>query len=346
MKDFNNLSIGGKLYSKNELLELSANMDEKPNWSLDFCLFIQQWLNDSVSIKVNTSGSTGKAKSIEISKAKMLVSAAMTCDFFNLRKGDTALLCLSPKHIGGMMMIVRALYAKLNLILKLPNANPLEDVNDKINFIALVPYQVKTILDQNPEKLAKIPHVIIGGGQLDFALQQSLQHHQVESYSTFGMTETISHIALQKIGSEGQYTCLDGIHVERSSRGTITVHAPSLMEEPLETNDLIELISSKQFKWLGRTDFAIESGGLKFIPEAIERKLESKIQGRFIISSRPHLKLNNELIIIIEGEQSFLDAHLFDSLGKYEQPRAVFFVKALAETANGKIDRIKSRLLI
>jgi len=346
MKDFNNLSINGEVYSKLKLRELASKLTKITDWQSPFWLFIAQWFNEKSYIEVHSSGSTGKPKLLQIPKVKMLASAAMTCQFFNLKKGNTALLCLSPKHIGGMMMIVRAMYAELNLIPRPPSANPLNEVNEKIDFIALVPYQVQNILDLNPKKLEAIPNIIIGGGKLDFALQQSLKHHQVAAYSTFGMTETLSHIALQKIGAEENYTCLDGIRIEQSTRGTLIVHAPMLLEEELETNDLIELVSPRQFKWLGRTDFAIESGGLKFIPEQVERKLEDKIRRRFIISSRPHPKLNNELVLLIEGEQSALDSDLFEGLDKYEYPKQIYFITQFIETANGKIDRIKTRQLI
>lgn len=346
MKDFNNLCLNGKIYSKQELLEQTVNDTGQAIEHLDFWLFISQWFNEKAYIEVSSSGSTDKAKIIQIPKKKMIASAAMTCQFFNLKKGASALLCLSAKHIGGMMMIVRAMHAEFNLLITTASANPLKTLHEKIDFIALVPYQAKTILKENPESLASIANIIIGGGKIDYELQQALLENQLTAYSTFGMTETISHIALQKIGSETYYTCLDGIHVEQSSRGTLIVNAPILLDEALETNDLITLVSSKKFKWLGRTDFAIESGGLKFIPEQIEQKLEAKIQERFIISSRPHPLLNNELILLIEGTERVLDPTIFAGLEKYEKPKKVYFISKFAETATGKINRIQSQKLI
>jgi O-succinylbenzoic acid--CoA ligase len=346
MKDFNNLIINGQVFSKENLLKLTVNTSDYLEWEQDFYAFIKQWLNDENYIAVQTSGSTGKPKMLKVLKSRMIASAQMTCKFLHLKPKDKALLCLSTKHIGGMMMVVRAFCARLNLIAQVPSGNPLQFINETLDFIAIVPYQAKIIIAENPENLRVIPHIIIGGGKVDYSLSVSLQKEQIIAYSTFGMTETLSHIALQKIGKEDSYSCLEGIEVKSDSAGKLIIHAPALLENILHTNDLVSIISSKEFKWLGRADFAIESGGLKFIPEQIEQKLAPKITARFIISSRPHTKLNNEIILLIEGEKSQIDSQVFESLDLYEQPKHIYFINQFIETANGKIDRIKTRNLI
>ena len=346
MKDFNNIKVNGRLWRIEAYLEEAKNKDALADWESDFLSFLEQWTNTESFISVRSSGSTGKAKNIQISKKRMLASAAMTCQFFKLKPEDTALLCLSTKHIGGMMMVLRAIYAGLNLIPREANANPLQHLKEQIDFIAIVPYQAKSILSENPSALENIAHIIIGGGKVDYALQEALKQANVKAFSTFGMTETISHFALQEITKDDSYTCLPGIKIAQSTEGTLIVDAPELLDKAITTNDLIELISAKQFRWLGRKDFAIESGGLKFIPEQIEKRLESKIPERFIITSRSHEQLNNEIILLIEGEQRTLDPKIFEGLSKYEKPKAIVFVPALIEVANGKIDRLTSAQLI
>lgn len=346
MKDFNILKIEGEILNKKSLETQSKLFIAMDNWKGDFWRFIAQWINDENFILVNTSGSTSAPKSIKILKEKMLESAAMTCSFFNLKKDDTALLCLSAKHIGGMMMIVRSIYAQLNLITTEPKANPLININKSIDFTAMVPYQAQTCLNESSEKTKAIKNIIIGGGKVSYDLQQLIQLNQINAYSTFGMTETISHIALQKIGYEDYYTCLNNIEVEKSEENTLIINAPNLLSEKLTTNDIVELKNNKQFIWLGRKDFAIETGGVKVLPELIEKKLEPHINSRFIISYITSSKFNNEVVLLIESNEYKFDETIFKDLNKFEKPKKILFIKQFIKTENGKIKREATRGLI
>ncbi len=346
MENFNTLTLFGKTYSEQELIEKSQYSSNRKNWENDYWRFIASWLNKDDYILVQTSGSTGKPKPIRLSKEKMLVSARMTVNFFELTKGDSALLCLSPRHIGGMMMIVRAFYAQLNLHILEPSANPLINCSETFNFAAFVPYQVSTILRETSVKIKNIDQILIGGGEVSMALEKSLEALQLNIFSSFGMTETISHFALRKIGEDKNYICLPDISISQSSIGCMIVHAPQLQDEAIHTRDLIELNSSCSFLWLGRSDFAIESGGSKIIPEQIEAKLRPFIKERFFISSMKHKQLNNQIILIIEGESHELNEKIFGDLDKYHHPKQVFFVSQFKAAANGKIDRISTKKLL
>jgi len=346
MKDFNNLIINNKKYDQNDLLNQVKIHVSKENWEGDFWRFIAQWLDQKPYVTVQTSGSTGQPKKIQIAKEKMLESAKNTCHFFQLKEGDNALLCLSAKHIGGMMMIVRAFYNKLNLHLVAPQANPLKDMESKIEFTAMVPYQAQNCIKASLKKTQDISHIIIGGGKISSELEQLITVNDIQAYSTFGMTETISHIALQKIGKDQHYTCLNNIRIDKSKEGTLVIHAPNLLDKALATNDLIDMINHSQFKWLGRKDFAIESGGIKIIPEIIEQKLEPYLKRNFIISSRPSNQFNNEVILIIEGEKYTIDSSIFKALSKFEKPKAVYFVDKMIYTPTGKIKRRATQKLV
>tara|TARA_B110000483_G_scaffold34141_1_gene41569 strand:- start:17260 stop:18306 length:1047 start_codon:yes stop_codon:yes gene_type:complete len=346
MENFNTLILFGKTYSEQDLIEKSQYSSKRENWENEYWGFIASWLNKDDYILVQTSGSTGKPKSIRLSKEKMLVSAQMTVNFFGLLKGDKALLCLSPRRIGGMMMIVRAFYARLDLHIAAPSANPLMDCPEKFKFAAFVPYQVSTILKDSADKIKNIHQILIGGGEVSMALEKSIEAHRLNTYSSFGMTETISHFALRKIGKDKNYTCLPDISITQSSIGCMIVHAPQLQDEAIHTKDLIELNSPSSFVWLGRSDFAIESGGTKIIPEQIEQKLRSFIKERFFFSSIKHKQLNNQIILIIEGESHELNEKIFRDLDKYHRPKQVFFVPQFIDAANGKIDRISTKKLL
>lgn len=343
MKDFNIIKIAGIVFNKEDLKNKSTLYKNENNWEGDFWNFIAQWINDNNYILVKSSGSTSAPKTIKILKEKMLASAAMTCSFLKLQKDDTALLCMSTKHIGGMMMVVRAIYAELNLFISEPKANALNNFNQPIDFTAMVPYQAHTCINESLEKTKQIKSLIIGGGKVSSELENLIKKHDINAYSTFGMTETISHIALQLIGKETHYTCLDNIEIEKSEENTLIINAPSLLKEKLKTNDIIHLISNKEFNWLGRKDFAIETGGIKILPEVVEKKIEKFITKRFIISYIPSIKFNNEVVLIIESAPFDLDKNVFKNLNKFEKPKKIFFQMPFIETANGKLNRNEIR---
>ncbi len=344
VKDFNTLILFGQKYDKTQLLAMAQNQASFEEWEVDFWTFIVQWFNDQSHIIVKSSGSTGRPKEISISKQKMLHSAASTCKYLKIKTKHKALLCMSSKHIGGMMMIVRAIYAQLDLHFVKPSANPLQELDTPIDFIALVPYQAHKVLEGSPKKLQAISNIIIGGGKVDYALEQKLITNKIKAWSTFGMTETISHIALKEIGKSDYYNCLPGIEISISQKGTLVIHAPNILDAELHTNDLIEFVAKDKFRWLGRLDFAIEIGGLKFIPEVLEEKIASKLSNPFLISSVPHPTLGQELILIIEGNKEMaIPVDIFSTLHKYEIPKRIFFLDKLSYTTSGKIDRNKTK---
>lgn len=341
VKDFNILNLNGKkidLYAPNINLKLGG-------LSIDVVMFINQWINNKNYINVETSGSTGKPKSIKILKEHMLESAKMTCSYFNLHENHNALLCLSAKHIGGIMMIVRAIFSKMNLIIVNPNANPLKNTRIPIDFVAMVPYQVSKTIDKNLDKLQKVKNLLIGGGTINYSLEKKLKLNKINAFHTFGMTETISHIAIRDILEGNIFNCLEGINISKNENECLIIEAPKIGQRKLQTNDIIEQINSKSFIWKGRKDFAIESGGLKMHPEIIEQKLAPFINKRFIVSALPDINLNNKLILIIEGKIN-IPKQLFDVLDKYEQPKEVFFITKFIETESGKINRLKTTELI
>ncbi|MCB0509357.1 MAG: AMP-binding protein [Chitinophagales bacterium] len=345
MKDFNTLKLNGKIWSKEDLQSYVHSMELKEDYLLEFWGMLGQLIDDKSYIEVQSSGSTGEPKLIRIEKNKLLASAKMTCRYFELSEKHTALLCLSTKHIGGLMMLVRAFYSGMNLIVQKASANPLLTTEESIDFVAMVPYQVQTCLLQNPEKLKRIKTVLIGGGAIQKQLEDALVKHNIRAFSSFGMTESISHFAVREIGKQEYYQCLEHIEIELSARGTLILKAPTLLDEKLETNDLIELKGKDKFKWLGRSDFAIESGGLKMHPEQIERKLESAFKERIIISSLPSISLNNELVLVVEGEKREIKEEAFSELKNYERPKRIFFIEKFPET-NTKINRLKTREML
>lgn len=269
-------------------------------------------------------------------------SARMTGEFLRLRSGDKALLCLSPATIAGKMMLVRALELNLKLLVTDVQSNPLKDLSEPIDFAAMVPLQVEASLEQHSVALQSIGKLIIGGAALHPKLVNRLIGFPNEIWQTFGMTETISHIAMRRLnGSQRDYQPLPGIQVD-SEDEQLVIHAPALGIDRLKTNDLVEM-TAKGFTWLGRSDFVINSGGFKIHPELVEEKLSSLIEGNFFSSSLPDERLGQRHILCIEALESNLNLEqLKERLGAKEVPRTLYLFERFIYTESGKIHRLET----
>ena len=307
--------------------------------------FLTVWNDDSQSIIQLSSGSTGAPKAIEIPKWKMKTSAQMTGDFLNLSSCESALLCMSTNYIGGKMMVVRSQLFDLTLYVTNVTSNPLANLNQPIDFVAMVPLQVEEALQKNPEKLNLIKHLIIGGAPVSDELVEQIQNYSCHAYSTFGMTETVSHIALKNLKEKSAPYRAIGNTKLSTIDDCLVIDNTDLQIYNLKTTDIVELIDEKSFHWLGRADFVINSGGVKIHPEEVERKIKNRIKSTdFIISSLPDQKLGNKVIFIGEKhlDRTELKAEIEQELSKYERPKAYFFISSLKRTASGKIDRIQT----
>lgn len=308
------------------------------NEEINIVSFLKEWFSNTISIQSSTSGSTGTPKIIDLQKSDVLKSAELTCAYFNLKKGDSSLLCLPTNFIAGKLMLIRALHAQMNLISAPPTRNPLKDIKQPVDFAAMTPMQVRTVLKENPERLNTIKTLIIGGAPVDQQLENQLKDFSTICYATFGMTETITHIALRKLNQEQFYTALPSIELEQTDDHCLIIKAPHLPQQKLITNDIIELISPTQFIWKGRKDNVINTGGIKIQAEVLEQKIAKLTpNNRLFISTIPDETYGNKIILIIESNSPFtID---FSTLDKYEKPKNIYWTNKFEETETGKINR-------
>ena len=322
----------------------------KPGREKELAGFMKEWYAPADFLEVKTSGSTGSPKTIRLKKEFVAESARRTLLFFQLTKNDRVLHCIPFKYIAGKLMVVRALLGELDLMLVEPSTDFLFLKNEKFRFAAMVPNQVVKILNaesQTADLLGNIGKLLIGGSAVPYSLEKQLQNLKTACYSSYGMTETATHIALRKMnghGADGWYRCLENINVSLSDKGCLQIFMSGLENQPLQTTDLAELKDEKTFRILGRADHVIISGGIKFSPEQIEKKLEPFIDEPFLISSLPHESLGEQLVLVVEGKKSDLETkRLMEicrrQLEKYEQPRQLLFVSEIRNTENGKLDR-------
>jgi len=306
--------------------------------------FLLDWLDSNDTIKVKTSGSTGRPKRIKLSKQAMVDSALATGDYFKLKPGDSSLLCLPTNYIAGKMMVVRAIILGLSLDLVSPSSNPLEFVNRKYHFAAMVPMQLRNSLS----KLSIIKTLIVGGAKVSDDLVKEIQTSTSSIYETYGMTETVTHIAVKKLNnlktnsSKLAFEVLLNVDISQDDRNCLVINAPYLNNSPIITNDVVKLYSKTSFELLGRFDNVINSGGIKIHPEQVEGHLSSFFDVDFFIASRENEALGEELILVIEGKEQALPKGIFKTLQKHEIPKSLLFIKTFKRTSSGKINRVQT----
>lgn len=321
----------------------------------DLKTFLAEWEDPSPYIQVQTSGSTGTPKQLTVRKEQMWQSARITCEYLGLKKGDNALLCMPLQYIAGKMMVVRSLYAGLNLIVRQPSGHPLAGVSEPLRFAAMIPMQVYNTL-RNPEereRLCQTDILIIGGGAIDAALENEIRQLPNAVYSTYGMTETLSHIALRRLnGPEASpaYYPFPSVGISLSEEDTLVIKAPLVCDEVLKTNDVARLHPDGSFSILGRKDNIINSGGIKIQTEVVEEALHPVISVKFAITSVPHPKFGEAIVLLIEDkekkvEPAGLQSRIDSVLPKYQRPKYIIEVETLPLTGSGKIDRKTCRAL-
>ena len=309
--------------------------------------FLVEWFSDSDIMIAHTSGSTGTPKEIILTKENMRKSANMTGRYLHLEKGNSALLVMPVTYIAGKLMLVRAVEIGLKLICMQPTSHiSLDEINrgisqdfTSIDFVALTPMQVENSLDF----VSKCQKLIIGGAPLSGKVKQELFAFENEVYETYAMTETITHIAFKQVANqkypnvEQVFEAFDEVTISQDNRGCLVIDTPYDGLQVV-TNDVVELIDTRKFNWIGRADNVINSGGIKLFPEQIENKLKPFIHSDFYITSKADELLGQKLILVVEGEERSLDFSSAD-LTKYQVPKEIVFIPTFPRTESGKIKR-------
>ena len=335
------------IFIKNKIL--SNNLQD---WERNVYLFASDWINtDKQDFEIQTSGSTGKAKTILLQRQDMILSAIATGNFFKLKPKDTILLCLPAEYIAGKMMIVRALVLGLDISIDKPSIDILEKINQHFNFCALIPLQVQYAMKKKLyDHLNLIDTIIIGGASLSEEYRNKLEDLETQAFATYGMTETITHIALQKLNGNNKqdyFTCLPGTQVALDKRECLVIKSNSRTNKEWITNDLAELLSPSKFKIIGRIDDIINSGGLKINPVEIEGKISRFINNPFMIGYKYDKQLGQKLVLLIESHEPIKEYdHLLIKLKKQlnpnKTPKEIVYIPKLITTANNKINRVKN----
>jgi O-succinylbenzoic acid--CoA ligase len=343
------------VYLKDIELNKVSPVSESEKTTFDF---VRLWLKGQSTFDIKTSGSTGIPKVISIRREQMQASARLTQEALQLKDHYNALICLDVNYIAGQMMIVRCFETGMRMFIVDACANPLIKVpiHYTLHFTALVPYQVKAIIESNhPHLLDTLQTIIIGGASLDASSFQSLQQYSSRIYATYGMTETISHVALQPLNGINKSDCyqtLPGISIHKDERGCLIIDALHL-DERIITNDVVDIVDEKSFRWIGRWDTVINSGGIKVSPEILEEQIGQiftrlDVKNNFFIHSVPDSRLGEKIILIMEEplpEAQVLNESfqaLLHSISPYKLPRELYLSSRFIRTPTTKINRKES----
>ncbi|MEL6534054.1 MAG: AMP-binding protein [Bacteroidota bacterium] len=318
--------------------------------------FCQSWLRGDSTFSIHTSGSTGTPKSITHTRAQMLASAQATLAHLGLPNTALALVCIPTQFVGGRMMLVRALEAHLPILALEPQGNPLGRAlaaGIQVGFTAMVPLQMEQFLAQSPELVPTLPPtcaILLGGAPVSPKLEQGMQQVPCPVYHTYGMTETVSHVALRRLNGPNQeeyFTLLPGIETELDARGCLRIRGAVTEGQWIQTNDVVRWEKDRSFVWLGRADLVINSGGVKIFTESVEAIIEKRWHqpSRFFLFGIPDNQLGERLVLVVEDEewpqekQDEMLARFVGSLPKYHVPKDFLFVPSFEETSTGKVRR-------
>lgn len=344
MRKFESITINHQTIPWSGISEFRATWAGDP----EIPPFLEAWSDEQNIFPALTSGSTGKPTRVLLRKEYAVASALATIEHLDLQAGNNVLLSMPAAYIAGRMMIVRAIVGNFNL-LPVPLSSTPQIPSESIGLAAFTPHQFYNIVDSH-ENLnhLNIQNILLGGAPVSENLIRQIKGFRGRIYETFGMTETYSHVAMKMRYpvDEDLFTAVGPARFrERDNR--LIVDAPHLGIDGLETRDVVELEGPKKFRWVGRADFVINSGGIKIFPEMVEKKLIPVIKQPFFITGRPDPEFGQRVVLVIEGAPSGIpEKQLMDQmekvLGKYEKPKSIVWVDTMVYTQTGKINRTET----
>ena len=354
MSTFERITINGGTLEGAAIIEAANRIREaqgKAEWTRSLEVLLTELVLHTGPLAVQTSGTTGEPKPLKLSRRDLMASARLTATTFKLHAGDRALLCLPCEYIAGKMMVVRAFVIGLDLHVVDPRGSLLEKLNtkDRFRFAAMVPLQLHRAIQEDKSRVEKqFDTILLGGGPVSEALIEDLQGVSARVFHTYGSTETVTHIAIRQLnGSDrsNMFTALGDVTLDQDDRGCLIVYTPHLSTKAHITNDVVDLLDNRHFRWLGRYDNVILSGGLKIFPEQLEAKTAGIVPYPHYFTSYPEDKLGQAVMLVLEIEepseevvQEVLDK-VKEVLGEYELPRRIMARKAFQRTNSGKVIR-------
>lgn len=352
MKPFNIYIQDIELTADNiqEVLKDQVLWAEPETYTEEVAEALTEWFNDKDYMELQTSGSTGTPKQIRILKETMIKSAEKTGDYFGLQQGTKALLGLPARYIAGKMMLIRTMVLGWDLYIKEPSAEPFEDVHaSHFDFVPMTPHQLDNAYNSSKEQLNETSKILLGGAPIHKALEKKIASLDAKIFIGYGMTETVTHVAVRKLSGKHYsriYEAIKGVHFSVTKEGYLEIEADHLLDSPIQTTDIVELISPTKFMWLGRGDHVINTGGIKVFPETIESKLAGIFEMNYFVGALEDQVLGQSVTLFLEAPEDMncddIKKKINTLLPKYEKPKQIVCVPLFNYTPTGKINRAKT----
>ena len=354
MNPFTELTVDGRLMRGAEITAWADALVERTRyapWAIDLRTTCRALVDGEGVLPVRTSGTTGAPKAMELPFADVLASIALTRAAFDLKAGDRALLCLPCEFVGGKMMLARAMVLGLDLHVIDPRGGVLKNLRnqDRFRFATMVPMQLHTALHQDRARVEQqFDTILLGGGPVSDTLVDEVRELGTRVYDGYGSTETVTHIALRKLndgGPEEYFTTLGKVTVRSDADGRLIAETPHLSTSRHETNDVIDVLDEHHFKWAGRHDHAILSGGRKILAERLESMTAGVVPYAHFFASRPDERLGQRVVLVVEKDtsdgvgQEAIMRMVSGMLDEHERPKEVVFVPTFVRTGSGKVSR-------
>ncbi len=352
---FKTLTLDGRTLSQFEaylhFTKLSEKRRKDETWKEDLsALIVQLAMMAGKALPATTSGTTGPPKLLRIPRRDLVRSARLTADAFGLKEGDRALLCLPCAYIAGKMMVVRAMALGLDLHIIDPRGSVLDNlkVGGEFRFTAMVPLQLHRAIQEDRKRVeAQFHTILLGGGPVSKALEEDLQGLRTAVFQGYGSTETVTHVALRRLNGPGRsehYHAIGDVSFGTDDRGCLVVHTPHLSHKQHVTHDQVDLKDGMHFRWLGRADHVILSGGKKINPESLETRTAGLIPYPHFFMAFPEPALGEAVMLVLEtgdGPGMIHDMlnELLTVLDIHEMPRRVTALRKFRRTASGKVIR-------
>ncbi|MCU0417136.1 MAG: AMP-binding protein [Cytophagaceae bacterium] len=338
------IHIEGDIWDKKRILSLdNTNLNQYP-LAIQLCY---EWYLSNASPTIQTSGSTGYPKTIQLDRKAIAASVQRTARFFNLSAQSTFLVVLPLDKIAGRMQLYRALCLEATVYVNTPSRSLNDVLSLPYDFVSLSTLQIRHLVqdERGIALLSDCRIVLIGGAAPDESTIQRLQVlPHTEVYLSYGMTETLSHIAIQALHPirEPGFRLLDGVEWRATRHSTMITDR--LLGIEIETTDSLEALSDSYFVYKGRRDRVINSGGVKVHPELIETIvqqwfIEQGWTNLFYVGSLPHPALGEQVVLYIDAlpvEKNSLLEGIKQRVPPYHAPREVI-VQTIQVSENGKI---------
>ncbi len=313
--------------------------------------FFQLLVKNNGSLEVKTSGTTGIPKTMRIGREDLVQSARLTAETFGLQENDRVLHCVPSNFIAGKMMLVRAMALGLDMHIMNPRGSVLGNLNteDRFRFAAMIPVQLHRAIQEERERVERqFEMILLGGGPVSMALAEDVRELNVQVFQGYGSTETVTHVAMRRLNGptrSDRYHAIGKVHFGQDDRGCLIVYTPHLSTRAHITNDLVDLVDEHTFRWRGRFDNVILTGGKKVFPEQLEERTGGLLPYPHFFMPIPDDRLGQAIALVIETQEE--DPNVVNEvieiltrvLDPHEMPRRISATRMIQRTKTGKMIR-------